>query len=155
MRGTRKTEGLKLYLVPEASAATKIQNQNTMKPAEQIKARRILDSQKVSLVDWEKVNKITTTLLDYTDRYIEADANLSVSSTRAKKKLRAQIREYLLYTGNEQLPLHKMDKDFCKGFIAFLKLVPTMMARRCSAHVSVTCGDSNGSTLPITWLATR
>lgn len=121
MRGTRKKEGLKLYLVPEVSAATKIQNQNTMKLAEQIKAQRILDIQKVGLVDWEKVKKINTTLLDYTDKYIEVDAHLSASSNRAKKNLRARIREYLLYICNEQLPLHKVDKDFCKGFIAFLK----------------------------------
>ena len=121
MRGTRKKEGLKLYLVPEVSPAAKAQNRNTMKLAEQIKAQRILDIQKVGLVDWEKVKKINTTLLDYVDKYIEADTNLSASSTRAKKNLRARIREYLVGINDEYLPLHKVDKDFCKSFIAFLK----------------------------------
>ena len=121
MRGTRKKEGLKLYLVPEVSPTAKAQNRNTMKLAEQIKAQRILDIQKVGLVDWEKVKKINTTLLDYVDKYIEADTNLSASSTRAKKNLRARIREYLVGINDEYLPLHKVDKDFCKSFIAFLK----------------------------------
>lgn len=121
MRGTRKKEGLKLYLVPEVSPAAKAQNRNTMKLAEQIKAQRILDIQKVGLVDWEKVKKINTTLLDYVDKYIETDAHLSASSTRAKKNLRARIKEYLVGINNEHLPLHKVDKDFCKSFIAFLK----------------------------------
>ena len=121
MRGTRKKEGLKLYLVPEVSPAAKAQNRNTMKLAEQIKAQRILDIQKVGLVDWEKVKKINTTLLDYVDKYIETDAHLSASSTRAKKNLRARIREYLVGINDEHLPLHKVDKDFCKSFIAFLK----------------------------------
>lgn len=121
MRGTRKKEGLKLYLVPEVSPAAKAQNRNTMKLAEQIKAQRILDIQKVGLVDWEKVKKINTTLLDYVDKYIETDAHLSASSTRAKKNLRARIREYLVGINDEHLTLHKVDKDFCKAFIAFLK----------------------------------
>ena len=55
--GLRKKETLKLYLVPEINAATKLQNANTRKLAEQIKAQRILDIQKESLVDWEKVKK--------------------------------------------------------------------------------------------------
>ena len=42
-RGARKKEGLKLYLVPETDAAAKLQNRNTRKLAEQIKAQRILD----------------------------------------------------------------------------------------------------------------
>lgn len=121
MRGSRKRECLKLYLIPEVSAEAKIQNQNTMKLAVQIKAQRILDIQKVGLVDWEKIKKINTTLLNYVDRYINEETNLSASSTRIKKKLRARIKEYLLHIGNEYLPLNKVDKDFCKGFIAFLK----------------------------------
>lgn len=56
-RGNRKKEGLKLYLVPEINATTKLQNANTRKLAEQIKAQRILDIQKEGLVDWEKVKK--------------------------------------------------------------------------------------------------
>ena len=40
----RKKEGLKLYLVPEVNAAAKLQNRNTRKLAEQIKAERILST---------------------------------------------------------------------------------------------------------------
>ena len=39
-KGLRKKETLKLYLVPEINAATKLQNANTRKLAEQIKAQR-------------------------------------------------------------------------------------------------------------------
>lgn len=44
--GARKKEGLKLYLVPEVNAAAKLQNKNTLKLAEQIKAERIIDIQR-------------------------------------------------------------------------------------------------------------
>ena len=42
-KGARKKEGLKLYLVPETTSAARMQNSNTRKLAEQIKAQRILD----------------------------------------------------------------------------------------------------------------
>ncbi len=59
-KGLRKKETLKLYLVPEINAATKLQNANTRKLAEQIKAQRILDIQREGLVDWDKVLKTCT-----------------------------------------------------------------------------------------------
>ena len=121
LNGNRKKEGLKLYLVPEVSAAAKLQNKNTWKLAEQIKAQRILDIQKVGLVDWEKVKQINTTVLEVLDKYIESGAELSESSTRSKRKLKARVQEYLIYINKENLPMNKVDKDFCKGFIAFLK----------------------------------
>ena len=41
--GARSYEFLKLYIVPETSAAAKVANKNTMQAANAIKARRILD----------------------------------------------------------------------------------------------------------------
>ena len=95
LSGARKKEGLKLYLVPEVSAAAKLQNKNTWQLAEQIKAQRILDIQKVGMVDWEKVKKINTTLLDYVEQYIAETAGLSESSARSKRNLKARIEEHL------------------------------------------------------------
>ena len=121
MNGNRKKEGLKLYIVPEVSAAAKLQNKNTWKLAEQIKAQRILDIQKVGMVDWEKVKKINTTLIDWVDKYIDDKEGLSESSIRSKRNLKGRIVEYLNYIKQENLPLNKVDKDFAKGFVAFLK----------------------------------
>ena len=121
LNGNRKKEGLKLYIVPEVNAAAKQQNKNTWKLAEQIKAQRILDIQKVGMVDWEKVKKINTTLIDWVDKYIDDKDGLSESSTRSKRNLKDRIVEYLKYINKENLPLNKVDKDFVKGFIAFLK----------------------------------
>lgn len=121
LNGNRKKEGLKLYIVPEVNAAAKQQNKNTWKLAEQIKAQRILDIQKVGMVDWEKVKKINMTLIDWVDKYIDDKDGLSESSTRSKRNLKDRIVEYLKYINKENLPLNKVDKDFVKGFIAFLK----------------------------------
>lgn len=120
-QGNRKKEGLKLYLVPEVSAAARIQNANTRKLAEQIKAQRILDIQKNGLVDWEKVKTSRITLDNWFDRYIAEDAELSASSQRSKRNVKSRVIEYLNHIGKPNLSVKEVDKEFCKGFIAFLK----------------------------------
>lgn len=120
-RGNRKKEGLKLYLVPEINAATKLQNANTRKLAEQIKAQRILDIQKEGLVDWEKVKKSRLTLSAWFGQYVEDSDELSESSKRSKRNVQARVEQYLSHIGKPDLSLKEVDKEFCKGFIAFLK----------------------------------
>lgn len=120
-RGARKKEGLKLYLVPETDAAAKLQNRNTRKLAEQIKAQRILDIQEKGLVNWEDVKKARMTLSAWVAKYTAEENGLSPASMRSKRNAQARVEEYLLYIGKPTLALKEVDKDFCKGFIAFLK----------------------------------
>ena len=119
--GMRKKETLKLYLVPEVNATAKLQNANTRKLAEQIKSQRILDIQKEGLVDWGKVKKSRMTLADWFDQYTKDNGELSESSQRSKRNVQARLSQYLLSIGKPDFLLKEVDKDFCKGFIAFLK----------------------------------
>lgn len=120
-RGARKKEGLKLYLVPEVSSAAKLQNANTRKLAEQIKAQRILDIQQQGIVNWEDVKKSKMTLSAWVEQYTTEDCGLSPASMRSKRNAQARVEQYLLHIGKPDLVLTEVDKDFCKGFIAFLK----------------------------------
>lgn len=119
--GARKKEGLKLYLVPEVNAAAKLQNRNTLKLAEQIKAERILDIQQHGLVNWENVKKGRMTLSAWVEKYTKDENGLTPASMRSKRNAQARVEQYLLYIGKPNLALKEVDKDFCKGFIAFLK----------------------------------
>ena len=119
--GARKKEGLKLYLVPEVNAAAKLQNRNTLKLAEQIKAERILDIQRHGLVDWENVKKGRMTLAAWVEKYTKEENGLTPASMRSKRNAQARVEQYLLYIGKPNFALKEVDKDFCKGFIAFLK----------------------------------
>lgn len=119
--GARKKEGLKLYLVPEVNAAAKLQNRNTLKLAEQIKAERILDIQQHGLVNWESVKKGRMTLAVWVEKYTKDENGLTPASMRSKRNAQARVEQYLLYIGKPNLALKEVDKDFCKGFIAFLK----------------------------------
>lgn len=120
-RGERRKEGLKLYLIPEVNAAARQQNENTRKLAEQIKAQRILDIQQQGLVNWEDVKKSKMTLSAWVAEYTVEECGLSPASMRSKRNAQARVEEYLLYIGKPNFALAEVDKDFCKGFIAFLK----------------------------------
>ena len=119
--GARKKEGLKLYLVPEVNAAAKLQNKNTLKLAEQIKAERIIDIQRHGLVNWENVKKGRMTLAAWVEKYTKDENGLTPASMRSKRNAQARVEQYLLYIGKPNLALKDVDKNFCKGFIAFLK----------------------------------
>jgi integrase len=120
-KGNRKKEGLKLYIIPETSPAAKLQNKNTRKLAEQIKAQRILDIQKDGLVDWEKLKKSRTTLLSWLEDFVTCEEKLSPSSVRPKRNAKDRVKEYLASIGKPDLLLSEVDKEFCRGFVAFLR----------------------------------
>ena len=120
-KGNRKKEGLKLYIIPGTSPAAKLQNKNTRMLAEQIKAQRILDIQKDGLVDWEKLKKSRTTLLSWLEDFVTCEEKLSPSSVRPKRNAKDRVKEYLTSIGKLDLLLSEVDKDFCRGFVAFLR----------------------------------
>jgi integrase len=120
-KGNRKKEGLKLYIIPETTPAAKLQNKNTRKLAEQIKAQRILDIQKDGLVDWEKLKRSRTTLLSWLEDFVTCDEKLSPSGVRPKRNAKDRVKEYLTSIGKPDLLLSEVDKEFCRGFVAFLR----------------------------------
>ena len=120
-RGNRKKEGLKLYIVPGNTPEIKHRNSNARKLAEQIKAQRILDIQKDGLVDWEKLKRSRTTLVSWLEHYASSEEQLSASSTRSKKNAKARVEQYLASIGKPDMLLAEVDREFCRGFIAFLR----------------------------------
>jgi len=125
-KGNRKKEGLKLYIIPETTPAAKLQNKNTRKLAEQIKAQRILDIQKDGLVDWEKLKKSRTTLVSWLEDFVTCEAQLSPSGVVSKRNAKVRVEEYLASIGKPDLRLSEVDREFCRGFVAFL--------RTCKSH---------------------
>jgi len=125
-KGNRKKEGLKLYIIPETSPAAKLQNKNTRRLAEQVKAQRILDIQKDGLVDWEKLKKSRITLVSWLEDFVTCEAQLSPSGVVSKRNAKVRVEEYLASIGKPDLRLADVDREFCRGFVAFL--------RTCKSH---------------------
>ena len=125
-KGNRKKEGLKLYIIPETTPAAKLQNKNTRKLAEQIKAQRILDIQKDGLVDWDKLKKSRTTLMSWLEDFVTREEQLSPSGVISKRNAKVRVEEYLASIEKPDLLLSDVDREFCRGFVAFL--------RTCKSH---------------------
>ena len=125
-KGNRKKEGLKLYIIPETTPAAKLQNKNTRRLAEQIKAQRILDIQKDGLVDWEKLKRSRTTLIAWLEDFVTCEEQLSPSGVVSKRNAKVRVEEYLASIGKQDLRLSDVDREFCRGFVAFL--------RTCQSH---------------------
>lgn len=125
-KGNRKKEGLKLYIIPETTPAAKLQNKNTRRLAEQIKAQRILDIQKDGLVDWDKLKKSRITLVSWLEDFVTCEAQLSPSGVISKRNAKVRVEEYLASIGKPDMRLADVDREFCRGFVAFL--------RTCKSH---------------------
>ena len=80
-----------------------------------------LDIQREGLVDWDKVKKSRMTLTKWMDDFVKYNAELSESSMKTKRNTHARIDQYLIYIGKPEFLLKDVDKEFCKGFITFLK----------------------------------
>ncbi len=149
LHGERKKDGLKLYLVPEVNANAKLQNENTRKLAEQIKAQRILDIQKVGLVNWDKVKAQKSTLLNMMERYVDDCEEDQDAVRRTRRNTLVRLKQYLDEIEKPDMLLEDVDKEFCKNFVTFLKgckhhgdkpLSPTtvrLMANRFSACLNM------------------
>lgn len=61
------------------------------------------------------------TLAAWVEKYTKDENGLTPASMRSKRNAQARVEQYLLYIGKPNLALKEVDKDFCKGFIAFLK----------------------------------
>ena len=80
-----------------------------------------LDIQKDGLVDWEKLKRSRTTLLSWLEDFVTCEEKLSPSSVRPKRNAKDRVKEYLTSIGKQDMLLSEVDKDFCRGFVAFLR----------------------------------
>lgn len=110
--GVRRYDFLKLYLIPERTAADRLQNEQTMRAANAIKAKRIIDlansaagiapkqGGKILLVDWIR--------------------NCGAKRTQANT-IRAYKNTYnVLAQFAPKARLSDIDRDFCLRFMHFL-----------------------------------
>lgn len=114
VNGKRCREFLKMYLVPEKTRLDKVLNQETLKNAAIIQARRNLEIQEgIAKIKRRKSKK---TLLQYIDavrnRYTERGQTQCACT---QHKLYNWVKRY-----KGDIPLAAVDKDYCAGFAAFL-----------------------------------
>lgn len=112
--GNRRYEFLKLYLVPEIDEAAKVQNQNTIKVANAIKAKRVIEIANgkagVTRTDLSKM-----LLVDWLEEYRASKDGVSTASSIAML-----IRHIKIYNKGRAVMLKEVDSEYIKGFISYL-----------------------------------
>lgn len=114
--GKRSYEFLKLSLVPETTPEARAQNEHTMKAANAIKARRILDlANKKTIVSMNE--KARMPLVEWMKEYEQIrikQGRLGVSD-----HVQACLAKLTKY--NPKIKVHEVDLDFIEGFVAYLE----------------------------------
>ena len=114
--GTRSYEFLKLYLVPETSAAARTRNEATLKAANTIKLKRILEltNNKAGLKNTSLKAKVL--LSDWMETYRKNHEDRGVKD---KKLIRNTIHALTGYGMN--IPLYRIDREYLVGLINYLR----------------------------------
>lgn len=115
--GKRQYEFLKLYLIPETSAAAKTQNKATMAAVNTIKSQRIIEltNSVAGLKNTSQRSKML--LLDWMQAYKESQEKKGV---RGSGKLIGNTIN-VLHAFNEKAAMRDINRDFCLAFIDFLR----------------------------------
>lgn len=112
--GQRVYEFLKMYLVPERSKMDKVQNSETMRTAQAIKAQRIIELQNAA---YGFSSSRTRGKVDFI-RYIEAK-----SKDENRNATHLQITLYHLKRFYPRIALRDVNKQFLRGFLHYLQTV--------------------------------
>ena len=121
-KGNRKTESLGLFIYPGSDPATKKMNEDTIKIAEKIKADRVLAIQRRGVDKFDKIRLLSITLSDWMRTYAAEMEGRGYKSGR--EDARNAIDMYLKSVSQQTIKLIDIDKNFCRGFLRFLKTMP-------------------------------
>lgn len=113
--GQRVYEFLKMYLVPERSKMDKVQNSETMRTAQAIKAQRIIEVQNAV---YGFSNRSTRGKVDMI-RYIEVKSKEEYGTIPGN----TSVMLYHLKRYCTHIPARDIDKRFLRGFIHYLQTV--------------------------------
>lgn len=113
--GKRNYEFLKLYLVPEVDEATAAQNQNTIKVANAIKAKRVIEiaNGKAGIAKDTTFGKML--LVDWIDEYKAGKYGRQNSLTIGRLK-----KHIANFNDGKAVMMQDVDEAYCKGFISYL-----------------------------------
>lgn len=142
VKGERTYDFLKLYLVPETTQEAKIENANTLKAAQAIKAQRILDiTNNIAHVRKDYSNIL---LIDWLKEYQSIRLKTGQSPNRAIQIGTAirHIEAYNQQARRNKITLGEVDADYCKGFIDYLSTAPNRRATKNPKPLSKKAGEN-------------
>lgn len=123
LNGKRTKENLKLYLYPTTDKVNERKNKETLKRANAIKAKKIVELQE-GLIDFKKKSDIK--LMDYmVDLREEYKVKKSVNFYYTSKSVILHLGNFVEKNKAKGIKLKDVDKFFVYGFIEHLETSPT------------------------------
>ncbi len=145
--GMRRHLFLGLYLVPGVDKQAKLCNENAMKRAMVIRSEYILHPERIGLAFQQKgkekpASPQIRTLPEWLDRYKELmeQEGSSASLMSIVTRVNLMIRSYLDYIRRPNLLLSRIDRNFVKGFLSWMR-----NNYKDARSVRNVCGLSEGS----------
>lgn len=132
--GKRTYEFLKLYLIPEVDDAAKMMNKNTLQAANAIKSQRLIEITNESAGLSKSLQRSKMLLIDWMNQYKERKAQTSRSDCFAVI-INKTIRHLIAYRG-DKVTMRQVDKDYCRGYIAYLKSVKKADGELLNGHTA-------------------
>ncbi len=117
--GQREYEFLKMYLIPETDERAKNLNKKTLETATNIKALRIIEMNNKRAGMQNTSDRSKMLLKDWMEFY-RAEKEKTDRSDRFAVKIADTARHLQAYKGNK-VTMAQVDKDFCKGYIGYLR----------------------------------
>ena len=115
--GKREYEFLKLYIIPEKNASAKIQNEETLRTANAIKAQRVVSLQNDEHGFSNSGVKGRTNFISYLE--LQAERYEANGSKAYGRSVRNTIIHLTRYAGSN-IQIKQVDKRFLLGFIEYL-----------------------------------
>lgn len=115
--GIRQSKSLKLYLIPERCKTDRLQNQEMIRLANAIKAKKIIALQyKQHGFSQQNIRKLKVE--EYIDQLVKENA---IKTT--KKKILLALKAHLTSFAPIDMPLERIDDKFLTDFISYLRQV--------------------------------
>jgi integrase len=130
--GKRQYDFLKLYIIPERTAADKEANKETMRTANAVKAQRIVELQN-SAHGFKITNvKQKARLIDYllklaAEKKQEAAAK---NTHKGQHQVYSVVIKHIKQYSGEQTTFKQINKEYCSGFLDYLKTVENTNYKR-------------------------
>lgn len=119
INGKRSYEFLKMYLIPDTTPNSKVQNQNTLQAANFIKSQKLQDFYNNEAGLNKSKSRSKMLLLDWLAQY---KADQAGKGRKDDRQINYTIKLLIAYRGT-QIRLQDIDKEFCLGYIDFLQNV--------------------------------
>lgn len=117
MNGVRRYEYLKLYLIPEKNAKDKQKNRETLRLAEAVRARKIVELQNGRFDFSGAQDRLNTPFLSYFQKIVERK---KLSGTMMFHNYAACLNHLKKYC-RESTTFREIDDRFCEGFVEYLQ----------------------------------